>query len=90
MEYWTDQGLMHLRRLRAALRQEEFETRQRHRGSLLAWGRNHFGQLGVGDRVDRHTPQPVAFPGLPGPDEKPDEAHKHPLRPSTKVIPPVS
>jgi hypothetical protein len=29
-------------------------------GAAHCWGDNHVGQLGVGDNVDRHTPEPVA------------------------------
>jgi alpha-tubulin suppressor-like RCC1 family protein len=29
---------------------------------VLAWGYNHFGQLGNGTRTDRHTPVPVKLP----------------------------
>ena len=36
-------------------------------GSLYAWGRNHVGQLGLGDTVDRNTPTLVRIPRpLPG------------------------
>jgi alpha-tubulin suppressor-like RCC1 family protein len=31
-------------------------------GSVLAWGYNHFGQLGNGTRTDRHTPVRVKLP----------------------------
>eukprot|EP01127_Copromyxa_protea_P011952 TRINITY_DN3068_c0_g1_i2.p1 TRINITY_DN3068_c0_g1~~TRINITY_DN3068_c0_g1_i2.p1 ORF type:complete len:420 (+),score=38.18 TRINITY_DN3068_c0_g1_i2:31-1290(+) len=31
-------------------------------GSLYTWGRNNHGQLGLGDRDNRHTPQKVTLP----------------------------
>lgn len=31
-------------------------------GSLWCWGRNNAGQLGLGDKIDRETPQQVALP----------------------------
>ena len=30
-------------------------------GTLWAWGRNHFGQLGLDDNIDRDTPQQIGF-----------------------------
>lgn len=36
-------------------------------GSLWGWGRNNYGQLGLGDTANRNTPTRVRFPGaLPG------------------------
>ncbi|XP_028441208.1 probable E3 ubiquitin-protein ligase HERC3 isoform X1 [Perca flavescens] len=30
-------------------------------GGVFGWGRNHCGQLGLGDTTDRHTPTPVHY-----------------------------
>ncbi|XP_037623786.1 probable E3 ubiquitin-protein ligase HERC3 [Sebastes umbrosus] len=30
-------------------------------GGVFGWGRNHCGQLGLGDKRDRHTPTPVHY-----------------------------
>ena len=45
----------------------DFSLGLRANGSLYAWGRNNFGQLGMGDTVDRNTPTLVRIPRpLPG------------------------
>ncbi|MFH1596882.1 MAG: hypothetical protein ABIG94_11055, partial [Pseudomonadota bacterium] len=32
-------------------------------GSLYAWGRNAYGQLGIGNKINQNTPTPVAGAG---------------------------
>jgi alpha-tubulin suppressor-like RCC1 family protein len=45
----------------------DFSLGQRADGSLCVWGRNHVGQLGLGDTVDRNTPTRIRIPRpLPG------------------------